>query len=333
MSRPHIFHPAERALSQTGYRTLRHTSFGTVLYSLSGPCLFILVTLPVLVVFDLFGIESTSSAVTAQLVANLIITVLIVWWRNRYLLPSLSARAAAVRDNGGAADTTCTHDPNAWGRPATSAPSDLPSLSVPGSSPARTTRTKHLVTTVLCAVAAVWFTGQFAAAWFGTFGTDTAYEQTKETFAAADVWLLLGLTLVAAPLAEEAMCRGALYPVLRGRFGVAVSALVSGFAFAVLHGNMTQAIYTVGFGVVSALVYEITGRLRWSVILHSGANVLAVIVPSGLFTGVAGSAAAPVVIVVGLVLTGVAVLRLTTYLPDAPAWVDRLLIREKKLTV
>ncbi|MGH4000445.1 MAG: lysostaphin resistance A-like protein, partial [Pseudonocardiaceae bacterium] len=89
-------------------------------------------------------------------------------------------------------------------------------------------------------------------------------------------------TLLVAPVAEEALMRGLMYPLLR-RFVPPLPALVLvTLCFAGLHANVRQSIATIGLGLLLALVYEYTRRLSPVVALHAFFNVLALLVPIAL---------------------------------------------------
>ncbi len=79
----------------------------------------------------------------------------------------------------------------------------------------------------------------------------------------------LGLAVVVgAPLGEELIFRGFLYRTFRLRGGVLVSALASGAIFALLHMSPAAFLPYMGLGVAFALVFEWTGSLWASIILH-----------------------------------------------------------------
>jgi membrane protease YdiL (CAAX protease family) len=81
--------------------------------------------------------------------------------------------------------------------------------------------------------------------------------------------LLVLATVGLAPLFEEAVFRGYLYPVLRGRLGVPPAAAVTGFAFALVHVQPGNLLPLTVLGVLFALVREATGTLWAPVLCHA----------------------------------------------------------------
>jgi membrane protease YdiL (CAAX protease family) len=86
---------------------------------------------------------------------------------------------------------------------------------------------------------------------------------------------VFGVTL--APLLEELFFRGMLYPLLRRSWGVAIGVIVTGGAFACIHGIQlgwawapVMAIFMVG--VVLTLVRERTNSVGASFLVHCGYN-------------------------------------------------------------
>lgn len=82
--------------------------------------------------------------------------------------------------------------------------------------------------------------------------------------------LLLSLAAVWAPLVEETVFRGAFFHHLRGRWGVVVSSLVTGFVFAIIHPQgfaAVPALMSLGFSF--ALLREWRGSLIAPVAAHA----------------------------------------------------------------
>lgn len=121
----------------------------------------------------------------------------------------------------------------------------------------------------------------------------------------APVWMSLMLSLAAAPLAEEMLLRGLMYPLLRRVSNVPVAAVATTAVFMGLHGNLVQAVAVVPLGILAALLVEVTGRLWPAVAAHLGFNLAAGLLPPGL---VADLATWPVVVLLaGLVAAGLVV--------------------------
>ncbi|HWE60268.1 MAG TPA: CPBP family intramembrane glutamic endopeptidase [Chloroflexota bacterium] len=101
---------------------------------------------------------------------------------------------------------------------------------------------------------------------------------TREMPALPLNFLLLFLLLaVLMPVAEETVFRAFVYRLLRTRLPVWAAATMSAAAFAVLHGVPVLMPWFFFMGLVFALVVEKTQSIYSSMILHSMANVLALL--------------------------------------------------------
>lgn len=87
---------------------------------------------------------------------------------------------------------------------------------------------------------------------------------------------LLSLGII-VPIAEEVIFRGLIYPRLRERYSVVVSALLMAFGFAVFHGNLLQGIYAFFMSLLLIYVYERYHSLLAPIIFHIAANLISVI--------------------------------------------------------
>ena len=107
--------------------------------------------------------------------------------------------------------------------------------------------------------------------------TDTAFSGFAQTEHIVDFAGLLFLEVIAGPVSEELLLRGLIYRRLRTWSRLTMAVMVSSLIFAFLHWNLSQLIYAFFFGFVLAFLYEGSGTLRDSVLAHSAANLLAVI--------------------------------------------------------
>lgn len=121
--------------------------------------------------------------------------------------------------------------------------------------------------------------GQSAALGLYELVGSAGFDAAADTREASNPILVLTLTLVAAPVCEEAMMRGLLYPLLRRRVSVLVSALISATVFAAMHANMVQAAATIPMALLLAMVYERTRTLWPVMVLHAVFNLAAMLVP------------------------------------------------------
>lgn len=94
----------------------------------------------------------------------------------------------------------------------------------------------------------------------------------------AVVWVLL-LTLLAAPLGEEALFRGLIFPLLRRKVSLWVAVGVQAAAFTLVHGNLVQIAASLPLALLLAVLYERTRSLWLCIGVHLGFNLLATFTP------------------------------------------------------
>jgi membrane protease YdiL (CAAX protease family) len=94
---------------------------------------------------------------------------------------------------------------------------------------------------------------------------------------------MLVVACVLAPLSEELVFRAGLYRFVRQKIGRLPALLISGLLFGLLHGNWTGFFPLAVFGMILALVYEATGSIRVSILVHALFNLNTILyVLSGL---------------------------------------------------
>ena len=74
--------------------------------------------------------------------------------------------------------------------------------------------------------------------------------------------------IVFAPIAEEIVCRGAVYGGFRRKLGVVPSVILGGIVFGLIHFNGWISLVMMFMGMVMCVVYEKTGSLIYPIILH-----------------------------------------------------------------
>ncbi len=149
--------------------------------------------------------------------------------------------------------------------------------------------------------------GQTLAVWLHAEFGSPVFDSSQAARSAVPVAVLLFAMVVAAPAGEEALMRGLVYPLLRRRWPVLASALVSSLAFAALHGNLVQIAVALPLGMLLAFVYEHVDRLWPIIVLHALFNVGSVLMPVFLIESMAN----PMVFSVALV--GVALVLLALH--------------------
>lgn len=95
---------------------------------------------------------------------------------------------------------------------------------------------------------------------------------------ASSAYLMAAFGVTLAPLLEEIFFRGLLYPLLRRSFGLIAGVLLTGAAFAAIHGAQLGYAWAPVFsifivGVVFTVVREKTGSVASSFLMHCGYNL------------------------------------------------------------
>jgi membrane protease YdiL (CAAX protease family) len=93
------------------------------------------------------------------------------------------------------------------------------------------------------------------------------------------VILLMGFGILVAPLVEETMFRGFLYPIIARHFGVSAGVIVTGILFGAMHaqqlwGGWGQIGLLIGVGIFLTWVRARTGSVTASYLVHLGYNSL-----------------------------------------------------------
>jgi membrane protease YdiL (CAAX protease family) len=116
--------------------------------------------------------------------------------------------------------------------------------------------------------------------WMESLGVETVQDTVKLLQESKDP-LVIGLmaiaAVIAAPICEEIIFRGYLYPVLKRFAGVWPAAICSAFVFSAAHGNLTALLPLFVFGALLVLIYEKTGSLWAPIAVHfcfNGATVM-----------------------------------------------------------
>ena len=88
------------------------------------------------------------------------------------------------------------------------------------------------------------------------------------------LWAVLTL-IVAAPVLEELLCRGAVLGMLRTRFGVVASWLLSSLFFGVLHVHPMLVVNAFVIGLILGYIYLVSESLWATMALHALNNTVA----------------------------------------------------------
>ena len=105
------------------------------------------------------------------------------------------------------------------------------------------------------------------------FGAETATSQMLIPRDAAGYILAFAALCVAAPIAEEILCRGVLMRLF-GRYGVVTALISSSLAFALLHFEARTFIQILFVGLLLGTFRICTGSVIPGIIMHSANNLL-----------------------------------------------------------
>jgi len=134
---------------------------------------------------------------------------------------------------------------------------------------------------VVCLLAAYPLLMLVQAMVFGVSGGNVSSQDVVEFLQAAesprDRMAVLAMAIVVAPLAEEFIFRGYLYPVGKKYFGPFLSTLVTAALFAALHGHMASLPALFTLALCLTLSYEKSGSLLVPRIMHAVFNAVSVI--------------------------------------------------------
>lgn len=115
--------------------------------------------------------------------------------------------------------------------------------------------------------------------WMESLGAETMQESVKllqTTEDPAVLWLMALAAVLVAPLCEELLFRGYLYPVAKKYTGPWLAACSSALFFAAAHGNLSALLPLFLFGLLLVWIYEKTGSLWAPIAVHfcfNGATV------------------------------------------------------------
>lgn len=116
--------------------------------------------------------------------------------------------------------------------------------------------------------------------WMESLGAETMQESVKllqTTEDPAVLWLMALAAVLVAPLCEELLFRGYLYPVAKKFTGPWLAACSSALFFAAAHGNLSALLPLFLFGLLLVWIYEKTGSLWAPIAVHfcfNGATVI-----------------------------------------------------------
>lgn len=125
--------------------------------------------------------------------------------------------------------------------------------------------------------------GNLVGTWLSSMLSGGNAVNSLESYAMDNSPLKILVMVILAPLLEELICRKLLID-RTARFGDKISVLMSGLIFGLLHQNLYQFFYAFALGSVFGYVYLRTGRIGYTIILHTLINFLGSVVTPALVT-------------------------------------------------
>ena len=111
------------------------------------------------------------------------------------------------------------------------------------------------------------------------FGNDSPLPMEELFHSRQSVLLLMALGILVAPVVEETIFRGCIYPVVARRFGIGVGVIFTGVLFGLAHaqqlwGGWGQIALLVCVGIVLTYVRARAGTVAASYFIHLGYNTI-----------------------------------------------------------
>jgi membrane protease YdiL (CAAX protease family) len=91
-------------------------------------------------------------------------------------------------------------------------------------------------------------------------------------------WLTFVLVVIIAPIIEEIVFRGVLFPAIKRRFGLVAGILFSSLVFTLVHIDPIQMISVLPLGIYLAVMYHRTGSIYPGMILHATWNLIVLLI-------------------------------------------------------
>jgi len=126
----------------------------------------------------------------------------------------------------------------------------------------------------------------------------------QELISGSSIWANLLFVVLLAPVAEELFFRRLLIKKLLA-YGEKPAVIVSGLAFGLIHGNLTQFFYAFGLGLAFGYIFVKTGKVIYTIVLHMIINFFGSIISvwvlnaNLIVTGLYG------LVLIGLVIAGI----------------------------
>lgn len=91
-------------------------------------------------------------------------------------------------------------------------------------------------------------------------------------------WLTFALSVILAPIIEEIIFRGVLFPAISKRYGLVSGVVISSFVFTLVHIDPINMISVLPLGVFLAIMYQRTGSIYPGMMLHASWNFMVLLI-------------------------------------------------------
>ena len=110
----------------------------------------------------------------------------------------------------------------------------------------------------------------------------TTQNPVSEAINSTTVWVTVAFTVIIAPLLEEIFFRKIVCDKLLP-LGEGYAILISAVVFGLIHGNLYQFAYAFLLGALFGFIYVKTGKLIYSIVLHSAINLMGSVIAPAIF--------------------------------------------------
>lgn len=125
----------------------------------------------------------------------------------------------------------------------------------------------------------IWIITQVTVTWYyNTFG-DSMLDNYNASISSNEALYIL-LTIFFAPVLEEILMRGIVYPTLKNICKPWIAAIISSYVFAIMHGTIVHSLVGIICGISFLLAYEYTGKLRYAILNHMSYNFFSIVFTS-----------------------------------------------------
>lgn len=146
------------------------------------------------------------------------------------------------------------------------------------------------------ALVLAWIVGQSLTLWLYANLGSASFDRQVQSKGEVSIALVLLVTVVLAPMAEEMLMRGIAYTQLRKHLPPFLAAIVTAVLFSVLHVNLVQLAVALPLGLLLAAVYEHTGRLLPVVLMHAVFNLASLVIRPAVIAPLAS----PMFVIIGM---------------------------------